>query len=85
MPGCLHTMPEFDEDVSIWVEQVFGFCPCLWQIHIVHAILNGDGVINIAPTGSGKSLTYWMPLVFIKHGITVVVTSLKAVLKNAAG
>jgi superfamily II DNA helicase RecQ len=40
-------------------------------------ILNGDDVITIAPTGSGKSMTYWMPLLYIKHGISVVVTLLK--------
>ena len=74
MPGRLHTMPESDKDVQIQVEQVCGFCPCLWQIHVVRAILDGNDVITIAPTGSGKSLTYWMPLLFIKYGITVVVT-----------
>jgi hypothetical protein len=86
MPGRPHTMPESDKYVQIWVEQVFGFRPCLWQICIVSAILDGndvitilDGndVITIAPTGSGKSLTYWMPPLFIKYGITVVVTPLK--------
>ena len=70
-------MPESDEDVQIQVEQIFGFCACLWQICIVHAILDGKDVITIAPTGSGKSLTYWMPVLFIKYGITVVVTPLK--------
>jgi superfamily II DNA helicase RecQ len=70
-------MPKSDEDVQIQVEQVFGFRPCLWQIRVVHAILAGKDVIPIAPTGSGKSLTYWMPLLFIKYGITVVVTPLK--------
>ena len=70
-------MPKSDEDVQIQVEQVFSFRPCLWQIRVVRAILAGEDVITIAPTGSGKSLTYWMPLLFIKYGITVVVTPLK--------
>jgi superfamily II DNA helicase RecQ len=43
----------------------------------VRAILDGGDVITIAPTGSGKSLTYWMPLLYIKYGITVIVTLLK--------
>ena len=70
-------MPESDEDVQIQVEQVFGFGPCLWQICVIRAILAGNDVITIAPTGSGKSLTYWMPLLFMKYDITVVVTHLK--------
>ena len=28
-------------------------------------------------SGSGKSLIYWMALLFIKHGIVVLVTPLK--------
>ena len=39
---------------------------CLWilsvQIWVIWAILNGDDVITIALTGSGKSMTYWIPL-----------------------
>jgi superfamily II DNA helicase RecQ len=37
----------------------------------------GEDIITVAPTGSGKSLTYWIPLLYIKHGITVVVSPLK--------
>ena len=72
-----HTMPDSDEEVQRDIEKVFGYKPCLWQIRVVRAILNGGDVITIAPTGSGKSLTYWMPLLYIKYGITVVVTPLK--------
>ena len=77
MPVRQHTMPDSDEEVQRYVEKVFGFKPCLWQIQVVRPILAGEDVITIAPTGSGKSLTYWMPLLYIKHGITVVVSPLK--------
>ena len=77
MPIKQHTMPDSDEEVQRDVEKVFGFKPCLWQIRVVRAILAGEDVITIAPTGSSKSLTYWMPLLYIKHGITVVVSPLK--------
>ena len=33
-------------------------------------------IISIAATGVGKSLTFWMPLLFDKGGIQVVVTPL---------
>jgi superfamily II DNA helicase RecQ len=77
MPGLPHTMPDNHEEAQRQVFEAFGIHACLWQLHVVWAILNGEDVITIAPTGSRKSLTYWMPLIYIKHGITVVVTPLK--------
>jgi hypothetical protein len=65
MHNLLHTMPYSNEEVRDQVEAVFGFCPCLWQICVVHAILHGDD-ITIAPMRSRKSMTYQMPLLFIK-------------------
>jgi superfamily II DNA helicase RecQ len=71
-----HTMPESDEEVQQEVKKKLGIVPCLWQIHIVHKVLEQDDVITVAPTGMGKSLTYLVPLVFVKNGI-VLVTPLK--------
>ena len=76
MAGLPHTMPESDKEVQRQVEEVFGFKPCLWQIRVVCAVLAGEDVITVAPTGSGKSLTYWILLLYTKHGITVVVSPL---------
>ena len=59
------------------MEGVFGVFPCLWQIYVIHAVLAGNDVITIAPTGLGKSLTYWMPLLYIKYEIVVGVMPLK--------
>ncbi|KAG1721898.1 uncharacterized protein EDB91DRAFT_1003178, partial [Suillus paluster] len=51
--------------------------PCLWQIEVVHIILRGDkDVISIAATGSGKTLTFWMPLLFRPQDIQIIVTPL---------
>jgi ATP-dependent DNA helicase RecQ len=59
------------------VQAVFGCRPCLWQLKVVRAILKRDkDVASIAATGSGKTLTFWMPLLFIPDGIQVVVTPL---------
>ncbi|KAF8214748.1 P-loop containing nucleoside triphosphate hydrolase protein, partial [Mycena galopus ATCC 62051] len=50
---------------------------CLWQIKIVRAILKHDrDVASIAATGSGKTLTFWMPLLFVPEGIQIIVTPL---------
>ncbi|KAJ7721901.1 P-loop containing nucleoside triphosphate hydrolase protein [Mycena metata] len=59
------------------VQAVFGYRPCLWQLKVVRAILKRDkDVASIAATGSGKTLTFWMPLLFIPDGIQIVVTPL---------
>lgn len=42
-------------------------------------------MITIARTGSGKSITYWMPVLFIKYGISIIVTPLKLLGSQFAG
>ena len=85
MPVLLHHLPETDREVQEKVKEVFGFTPCLWQIHIIRTVLNGDDVIPIARTGSGKSITYWIPVLFIKYGISIIVTPLKLLGSQFAG
>ena len=65
------------EEIRQKTFETFGFYPCLWQIRVVEAILKHDrDVISIAATGSGKTLTFWMPLLCHKGGIQMVVTPL---------
>ena len=61
--------------------EILGYRPCLWQIRVVAAILKYDkaackAIVAIAATGSGKTLTFWMPLLFKKDGIQIVITPL---------
>ena len=59
------------------VQKCFGYRPCLWQIRVVQALLKNDkDVVSIAATGSGKTLTFWMPLLFVPEAIQIVVTPL---------
>jgi len=59
------------------VEGCFGYCPCLWQIRVVQALLKNDkDVVSISATGSAKSLTFWMPLLFIPEAVQIVITPL---------
>jgi superfamily II DNA helicase RecQ len=67
-------MLDDDKEAQRLVEEALGVRPCLWQIRVVRKILVLDNVITIAAIGSGKSFTYWMPLLFVKHGIVVLVT-----------
>ncbi|KAJ7677684.1 P-loop containing nucleoside triphosphate hydrolase protein [Mycena polygramma] len=57
--------------------RILGYQPCLWQIRVVEAILKRDGdVVCIAATGSGKTLTFWLPLLFRPTGIQLVISPL---------
>ncbi|KAF9487320.1 P-loop containing nucleoside triphosphate hydrolase protein [Pleurotus eryngii] len=50
--------------------------PCQFQIDFCRAQLQRKNTISISPTGSGKTLTFLMPLFFSDQGITIVVTAL---------
>jgi superfamily II DNA helicase RecQ len=72
-----HTMSDDNEEVQREVEERTGTRPCIWQIEVVRMVLDGKDVITIAATGSGKSFPYWIPLLYIKYGIVILVTPLK--------
>jgi replicative superfamily II helicase len=65
-------------DIRSLTQSKFLHYPCLWQAKAVEAILKHDrDVIIIAGTGMGKTLTFWMPLLFFPAGyIQVVITPL---------
>ncbi len=56
-----------------------GFRP--GQAEVVAAQLAGRDVLSVAPTGSGKSISYWVPAV-AGGGLTVVVSPLIALMKD---
>ena len=67
------------EDV---LREVFGleaFRP--GQAAVVEAMLAGRDVLSVAPTGSGKSISYWVPAV-VDGGLTIVVSPLIALMKD---
>ena len=70
-------MPDDNAQVQREVEERMGIQPCIWQIEVVRKVLEGVDVITIAATGSGKSLCYWMALLYVKYGIVFLVTPLK--------
>ena len=62
------TVPSF-EQLQTRTQEVFSVRPCLWQLKVVQAILQGDkDFVTIAGTGMGKTLTFWMPLLFQPPG-----------------
>ena len=56
-----------------------GFRP--GQAEIVEAVLSGEDVLAVMPTGSGKSLCYQLPAL-ARGGLTVVVSPLIALMRN---
>ena len=51
------------------------------QAEVVDAQMKGRDVLAVAPTGSGKSLSYWVPAI-LGDGLTVVVSPLIALMKD---
>ncbi|GAC1658756.1 MAG: hypothetical protein NVS9B1_19400 [Candidatus Dormibacteraceae bacterium] len=51
------------------------------QAEVVGAQLAGRDVLSVAPTGSGKSISYWVPAI-AGEGLTVVVSPLIALMKD---
>src|SRR5229473_1357181 len=51
------------------------------QSDVVAAMLEGRDVLSVAPTGSGKSISYWVPAV-VDGGLTLVVSPLIALMKD---
>lgn len=55
---------------------VFKKRPCDFQYKLFEAQQSGKNIISIARTGSGKTLTYLMPLILSKDSIIIIVTAL---------
>ena len=51
------------------------------QAEVVAAMLARKDVLSVAPTGSGKSISYWVPAV-MEGGLTMVVSPLIALMKD---
>lgn len=51
------------------------------QEDVVNAQVAGRDVLSVAPTGSGKSISYWVPAL-IQGGVTIVVSPLIALMKD---
>src|SRR2546430_10330807 len=64
------------------LRDVFGLDACRpGQSDAVAAMLAGRDVLSVAPTGSGKSISYWVPAV-VDGGLTLVVSLLIALRKD---
>lgn len=58
--------------------KVLKLTPCTWQLQVCRSLLSPKQhiVVSTAPTGGGKTLTFWLPMLF-ETGITFVIVPLK--------
>jgi ATP-dependent DNA helicase RecQ len=76
-------MAELDAARKI-LREIFGFDDFLpGQGEAVAAVLDGEDVFALWPTGGGKSLIYQLPAV-VRPGLTVVVSPLVALMRDQA-
>jgi ATP-dependent DNA helicase RecQ len=75
-------MPDTLSTASALLHSVFGFGEFRpGQEEVVRAILAGDNVLAVMPTGSGKSLCYQLPAI-ARPGLTLVVSPLIALMRD---
>ncbi len=75
-------MPDLPQDARARLKSVFGyddFRP--GQAEIIAAVLAGEPVLAVMPTGSGKSMCYQLPAV-LDGSLTVVVSPLIALMRD---
>src|SRR5580698_11029794 len=64
------------------LHSVFGFSAFRpGQEEIVRAVLDGEDVLTVMPTGSGKSLCYQLPAI-ARPGLTLVISPLIALMRD---
>src|SRR5437016_11842152 len=64
------------------LHSVFGFNAYRpGQEEIVRAVLDGENVLTVMPTGSGKSLCYQLPAI-ARPGLTLVISPLIALMRD---
>ena len=75
MSSLNYTVPSLEE-MDDNVHKKLGFRACIFQLRSGHLQLLGKNVFTFAPTGAGKTLTFWIPLLFNDNGIQILVTPL---------
>ncbi|KAG0693550.1 hypothetical protein DFH29DRAFT_1007206 [Suillus ampliporus] len=75
MSALQYDIPD-DATIKATVETRYNIRPCNFQVQSAVEQLKRKDVITIAPTGAGKTLMFWIPLLFTGNAVMVVITAL---------
>lgn len=76
MSSLNYAIPTHEQIIAASLEK-FKVSPCVFQVESTLAQLRRQkDVFTIAPTGAGKTLCFWLPLLFNAEGIIIIVTAL---------
>ncbi|KAI0267689.1 P-loop containing nucleoside triphosphate hydrolase protein, partial [Gloeopeniophorella convolvens] len=76
MPSISSSGIPSHDDIKEKCQAIFGKTPCQFQRQLCIWQLQKQDIISVSPTGSGKTLTFWLPLLFSDTSITIVITAL---------
>ena len=68
--------PSTIEEIQLDGVKRFGRRPCRWQSEIALQLINGQSLVSISATGSGKSFVFWLPMPY-EDGLTLIIVPLK--------
>ena len=77
------SLNEVHENVNYFTANVFGYPKGTlpFQNRILQRVFNGENVIGISATGSGKSLCFWLPAL-LKPGLTLIIAPLRSLMRD---
>ena len=76
------SQPHLIHSAEKLLQEKFGFRRFLpFQEEIIRSVLDGDDLLAVLPTGSGKSLCYQIPAL-LRNGLTIVISPLIALMKD---
>ena len=71
------------DDAKDVLKSVFGFDEFrLAQADVVNALLAGENVLAVMPTGAGKSMCFQIPAILNTQEVTLVVSPLVALMED---
>lgn len=72
------------EQHRLRAQEVFGKLPCKIQAKVSVAQMDSKNVVFIAGTGTGKTYTFWLPLLHDENSIVVVISPLHVLASKQA-